>query len=105
MALVMDDYKVEGSWMDDFKSEIFKANKVPSEHTGLPLKYSKESYDDAVKERLRESVWEYLDDEKMIDKFVTHLQDMLTENYKESNDKAFKIKSMMIKLFGNYTVF
>jgi len=86
--------------------DIFKFDEVPLEVTETPFAESwKASYDDSVKERLRESVWEYLDDDRMIDKFVTDLQAVLTENYKESNDKATKIKSMMTKFFGNHVVF
>ena len=86
--------------------DIFKVDETPSEVTETPFAESwKASYDESVKERLRESVWEYLDDDRMIDKFVTDLQAVLTENYKESNDKATKIKSMMTKFFGNHVVF
>jgi len=100
----MDDYKVEGSWLNAPEWDIFK-----KDDSVIPEKPDKNfwvsTYSDGVKERLRESVWEYLDDDQMVDKFVTDLQDVLTENYKESNDKATKIKSMMTKLFGNHVVF
>lgn len=78
--------------------DIFKTNQTKP-------KFLSSSYEDSVKDRLKESISEYTGDDELIDKLSEHLCDILQEDYKYYNDRAVKIKSLLYKVYCKSGVF
>lgn len=67
--------------------------------------FSSSTYEDSVKERLKESVVEYTGDDQMTSKLAEHLCEALREEYEYYQDQATKIKSVIDKLSSEVVVF
>lgn len=67
--------------------------------------FSSSTYEDSVKERLKESVAEYTGDDQMTSKLAEHLCEVLREEYEYYQGQATKLKSVIDKLSGEVVVF
>lgn len=82
----------------DLDWDVFK--KIDS----VPF-FPSSTYEDSVKERLKESVAEYTGDDHMTSKLAQDLCEVLREEYEYYQGQATKIKSVIDKLSSEPVVF